>query len=252
MTTTDANGNLHDPRGLFSSKDNTEAPDGIVEPQPAPSAAATLIRQVWRGDDAIDVGSESFDVTIILDTMALYEVESLAEQLNYDDRDRLYEEAIVAGLVERHDGPTTILVNEWDIEDYLTYRRDNNLVEPTRDDFPLSQKAQDAHVGRALHRAYEAINVTELFADATVHGPSVKAQFERAFNHLYWAWKSTQLVEGQFRAEDQAAYERIEAVANRPDDVHRRDPEAQLAAVTLMEWLLKRDAVLAERSTPAP
>lgn len=248
MPTQDANGNLHDTSGLFTTKGFTAAPDGIVKRQPSPSATANLTLQVWRGEEAVEIGTENFEISVILDTMHLYEVEDLLNHLNYDDRDRVYEEAVRAGIVERHNGPTAVTINEWEIEDYLEYRRDNDLAEPILDDIPFSQDAQNIFIGEALHKAYGYINVTALFEDKFADGPDIKAQFKSSENHLYWLWKNSSNVPDQFQPEDEAAFRRISAVASRVGHVHARDAEAQLAAVTLMEWLLKRDAVLAERT----
>ena len=156
MTTIDSQGNIHDRTGQFAEKQNS-APAGTLATAdaagcdvcgmadrlpgktycedckpawtPGEKLEATVNYEQWRGDDAIYVGQETFDVVSILDTVPLDELED-PDDLGAGSLDYLFETLQYQG-VSMHSGPFTVSFdNEEQYAAYVEHRRENDLAAP--------------------------------------------------------------------------------------------------------------------------
>jgi len=71
-----------------------------------PPLIVSVRLEKWDGDDAVEVGEDSFDARTLLAGRSVQEIQSIIEESGDGyDGDWLYEEACDAGLVDRWDGP---------------------------------------------------------------------------------------------------------------------------------------------------
>lgn len=105
--------------GRWETKQQSE-PEGValgtgLPPKPKPVMAQVTLQR-WRIDDpdyAEKVGTVEFDAAPILaGIVPTLDQDELEDELSYDTRDLIFEEAVARGIVPRHDGPFEVHVEE--------------------------------------------------------------------------------------------------------------------------------------------
>jgi hypothetical protein len=148
--------------GVFVDKPQT-APESILTADRTPGypdaralKGRVTLEQWDDNDNAITVGHQEFDLRDVFDSRPLSE---LPMENDSTVNDLWFEEAVDSGRAERHEGPTTMNINEEDLADYITARGEAGQFDAITAGVIPSASMQHRIVGRAFAEAYEFISV---------------------------------------------------------------------------------------------
>lgn len=226
--------------GRFGAKGQGEPGFELPTPTPSPKVTATLRRQYWQGDYAIEIDHEDFDVETILDTMTLDEVRELDGST---DLDELYFSGVRLGLVEGGAGPFDLELDDETFVAYIEAReaggQEGVVSAPARH----TKKERRAAVANILGDAYKTIPTHWVLT-----GPSQKAvknAFGAAAADITLALKEQGIAYADLDFKDREAFASVANIAAGADPRGGTfKDQAAYASALLANWIISRDETL--------
>ena len=124
--------------GQFRDKANSGPEASLPFVAPRPAAPGHVVLERWNDNDYSEVvgQTDDFDFGAVLDSYSLDTVRGLRDE-GMTNADRIFEDAVVLGLAEEHDGPFTVTVDDDVIDAYIA-SRDSNLQQDPISSIPTS------------------------------------------------------------------------------------------------------------------
>lgn len=234
--------------GQFAATQKTEGEVALTGTRPEPVTVRVRLERWDANDEAVEVGETQFDARTVFDTLDVKDLQGMYDGEYSSDLDHIFDRAVNAGLVNRHDGPFTVELPEKPFERYIAGRRSAGQDTPVAAAVPYTVAKQREALKTVLQASYLQVNTPWVIS---MSEPRTKSKLRDAFREaretVTSAFDTDQsLVWEHLDYGDKVVLDELRNIAEGPDPrAGAFHDQAVYASAKLADWIIRRDATFA-------